>query len=321
MSFDPATGLETASVGSAGAMAILNANTQALQNWINPAYGWTAQQSGVTITASPPAGATSLFTADDVGMFILFSDGTNTEITGFTNGTTVSAASATIGDQPFILYDPAAPLGTTIARGLLGTAQVRLEDGQLSMWSTAENRHVPGPAAGGFQNCFFSAKEFFPTTTNGATSEQLESPTYAVNRNTWKFVDGSTKYIQGLLFLPKDVDFSQLIRIRVVYEGASTSSNAVVWSVAVKVAVNDLNIDDIDWDPAPVVDGVNSTAQWKITNPIDFSSLASATDPCVIPCRVARLGGDGSDTYAFAVNFLGLIFEYQRVKTSPAAWA
>lgn len=320
MSLDPATGLETHPTGSAGANSIVNSNWAALMAWVNPAHGLTAQQSGTTITASG-----AVFIAAHVGMHIRFADQTDIVITGYTSSTIVTAASATIPDQPFILYDPAASPLTAVLRALLKQTQIALTDGQVLAWNASLGRIVGGPASGGYETLFIPAIDFYARTTGGATSEQLETATSLVNRKTWKFADAADTYIQAPLYLPKSADYTQTLRARIVYSGAATSGNSVVWSLGLTVALNDLNIITTrsgsgDWTFNTTIDAVGSTGQWKISDPINML-MVGLIDPGFLHCEVGRLGNNGSDNYASDVNFLGLIVEYQKRNTSPAAWA
>jgi hypothetical protein len=116
MANKPNSGLETHPAGGGAALnAVVNANWNAIDDWINPAKGKTASQAATTLTASA-----DIFTADDVGATIRFADGTIDTILTFTSETVVEmTTSQAVTSQAFELYRTTATAVDVVGRALL----------------------------------------------------------------------------------------------------------------------------------------------------------------------------------------------------------
>ena len=113
-------GLENHPDGSGNINNIVNGNWNNIEAWFNPAAGYTASQSGTTVTAS-----SAVFGTWDVGSTIRFADGTTDTIASVTSPTVVEVGvSRTVGSQAFYLYETGEALRGTLLRGLLGVTQI-----------------------------------------------------------------------------------------------------------------------------------------------------------------------------------------------------
>jgi len=113
-------GLENHPDGSGNINNIVNGNWNNIEAWFNPAAGYTASQSGTTVTAS-----SAVFGTWDVGSTIRFADGTTDTIATVTDSTHAEVGvSRTVSSQAFYLYETGEALRGTLLRGLLGVTQI-----------------------------------------------------------------------------------------------------------------------------------------------------------------------------------------------------
>ena len=87
MSLLPNSSLEDTPSGTGNLTAIFNGNWRAIDNWVNPATGFTAAQAGTTVTASAV-----IFTSENIGDTIRFAGGQEAMIVA-TAGTVASPSS------------------------------------------------------------------------------------------------------------------------------------------------------------------------------------------------------------------------------------
>lgn len=147
MANKPNSGLETHPSGGGAALnAIINANWNALDNWVNPAFGKTASQAATTLTASA-----DVFTSDDVGATIRFADGTIDTIDTFTDETHVEmTTSQAVSSQAFELYRTTETAVDAVGRALIKRPRmIAADDGKAPIWDDTLGRFVMGTAGGG----------------------------------------------------------------------------------------------------------------------------------------------------------------------------
>jgi len=147
MASKPNSGLETHPSGGGAALnSVIDANWNALDDWINPAKGKTASQATTTLTASA-----DIFTADDAGATIRFADGTIDTIDTFTDETHVEmTTSQTVASQAFELYRTDATADDAVGRALIKRPRmVAADDGKAPIWNDTLGRFEMGTAGGG----------------------------------------------------------------------------------------------------------------------------------------------------------------------------
>ena len=182
MASKPNSGLETHPSGGGAALnSVIDANWNALDDWINPAKGKTASQTTTALVASA-----DIFTSDDVGATIRFADGTIDTISAFVSETAVTmTTSQTVGSQAFELYRTDATADDAVGRALIKRPRmIAADDGLAPIWDDTLGRFVMGEAGSGTDvngNLFSGDANVTPgapaSMTNGIYMEAGVAPT------------------------------------------------------------------------------------------------------------------------------------------------
>jgi len=165
-------------------------------------------------------------------------------------------------------------------------------------------------AQGTFQE-YKAANSMVPQVTNGAALAYEEHATNDVMMEYMEFADGATEYAQ-IAFRPKKAWDAGTFTVEFTWYAPTATTGNVVWQVEA-IALGDNDAPDTAFGTAQTVtDGAGGAADdimhSAATPAVTAAGTAAKGDLLVI--RVARLGGDGSDTLADVARLVGITVNF-----------
>lgn len=162
-----------------------------------------------------------------------------------------------------------------------------------------------------YETIILTASGGWPSTTSGCVpAQEVESATNKQNLWLADFVDGSTTYMEWTLVMPYRWD-GGTVAAYFYWMANSSSTNNVIWQMEGRAYV-DGDILDQAWGTA-ITRLDSNTGTNKINISLASPAMTFAGSPgsgqmCQI--RVARLGGDASDTLAATARLIAVRLVY-----------
>lgn len=160
---------------------------------------------------------------------------------------------------------------------------------------------------------FLSAAGCWPSTTSGCTAAALvESTTNKQNQYVLAFPDGSTKYAECVFAMPSDWNGGTFTAV--FYWRSTATSGVVKWQIEARSYGDAETVDQAFGTAQTVTDTQTGTASQTLISAATSAITASGTPAAseLLHIRVARLGGDGSDTLTVDALLVGVMLNYTR---------